>query len=101
MFLYNNTIVSESTLTPNLEPHDFFSASMQCNKKLISASVEASRHMLDILTIYGTKPNIVKEALSDYTKAVQSEIHSFNTATITESKMWLDDIVKSNTDKKK
>ena len=93
MFLYNNNIVSESNvLVPNLEPHDFFSTSMQCNKKLLSTTIEASRHMLDVLTTYGTSANIVKEAISDYTKAVTSGVHDFNRTTITEAKQWMDSI---------
>ena len=95
MFLYNNNIVSSNCLTVAVEPtNDFMSESLAYNREALSASVEASRIMVETIHENGATDNIITEAFADFKDRIMEIIRELKAKIIVLFRRWIDWITK-------
>ena len=95
MFLYNNTITSESSLYVETEPKvNFVEESLSYNKELLTETMSATSHMFDIVAEYSDTPKAVTEAFSDWANKIGKFLKEFKAKVIVLFKRWIDWIAK-------
>lgn len=96
MFLYNNTITSESSLYIETEPTiNFVEEAISYNKELISESMNATKQMIDIVAEYSDTPKAVAEAFADWKTRIIKFLKEFKARVIVLFKRWIDWIAKT------
>ena len=95
MFLYDNNIISENSLTVTAEPNEnFFEESMKYNKDLLTESMKASKYMMDVVIEYGDTEKIVTEAFADFKNKVLKFLREFKAKVVVLFRRWIDWIAK-------